>query len=217
MKKIITIVITLIMCTMILCGCKSKKEADISDNSILPQLSESKSKKTTVSSTKPSTRSVTESSTEPSTEPSTKPSTDLGTKFDETLPEELVGLWVGTGEPKNGGNPIKLEITVNADATGEYTFEQAGYTESYPFTLEKKSSSFTVNIPANNKLGISNCSGTYEYADSKLTLHIKTNFSSGGSYAYTAICTKKDESQADNTAVESGADIDAAVEYIKKD
>ncbi|HHT24582.1 MAG TPA: hypothetical protein GXZ76_03550 [Clostridiaceae bacterium] len=222
MKKILTTAIVLIMFTMMLCSCASKKKTDISDDKMQPKLSESEPKKTTKPSakptTKPSAKPTTKSATEPSTKPSVKASTEPSTaptaEPDEPLPKELVGLWEGTGEPEGGGSPIKLRVTVNADATGEYTFEQAGYKESYPFTLEKKSGSFTVNIPANNKLGISNCGGTYEYTNGTLTLHIKTDFSSGRSFKYTAACTKKDESQADNPPAEANVDIAAAVEHI---
>ena len=114
------------------------------------------------------------------------------TSMEEGLPEELTGVWTGKGEPEGGGNPIDLEITVNSDATGEYQFEQAGYKESYPFTLESEDRSFQVNIPADNQLGITSCKGTYSYEDDKLTLQIKTEFSSGRTFEYTAVCTKKE-------------------------
>lgn len=171
MKKGFIVLMALVMCAAMLCGCVTKKEIDVSDDSVTPI---------------PSTSAPAESAA-----PSAKP--------DTALPEELVGLWTGTGEPEGGGSPISLEVTVNADATGEYTFKQEGYTESYPFTLEKEDNSFNVNIPADNKLGISSCGGTYEYSDGTLTLKIKTEFTSGGSYAYTAVCTKK---QAGAEAVE---------------
>lgn len=72
----------------------------------------------------------------------------------ETIPEELVGVWSGTGTPLGGGSVISLDISVNEDGTGEYTFEQTGYMESYPFTLESDRERFTVNIPTDNQLGI---------------------------------------------------------------
>ncbi|MGI6579203.1 MAG: hypothetical protein ACOX3H_02990 [Saccharofermentanales bacterium] len=242
MKKILTRVIALIMCTMMLCGCAAKKEADSSDSGTQPKSSESKTiktsetsaeattksseKPTTESTTKPTTVPTTKPTTAPTTKPATTPATEASTapateasaehsvKSAEPLPEELVGHWEGTGEPESGGNPIKLTVTVNADATGDYTFEQAGYKESYPFTLEKNSNSFSVNIPENDK-AFKSCGGTYEYADGVLTLHIKTVFLSGNSYAYTAVCTKQDESQADNPPAEANVDLAAAVEYIK--
>jgi len=215
------------MFTMMLCGCASKKEkeAKISDNSTLPQESETARAKITKPSTEPSTKASAEPTTKASAEPTTKPSAESTTKpsaepsveSNDTLPEELVGHWEGTGEPEDGSSPIQLAVTVNADATGNYTFEQAGYTESYPFLLEKNSNSFTVNIPANDK-AFQSCSGTYDYTDGTLTLHIKTIFKSGRTFAYTAACTKKDESQADNLpaeAAEANVDIAAAVDFIK--
>jgi hypothetical protein len=108
------------------------------------------------------------------------------------IPEELVGAWTGTGEPVGGGSAISLDVLVNADGTGSYTFEQAGYVESYPFTLTNETESFCVDIPADNRLGISACEGTYLYADNALTLHITTTFASGRQFEYTASCTKAD-------------------------
>ncbi|HHU52884.1 MAG TPA: hypothetical protein GXZ43_02225 [Clostridiaceae bacterium] len=206
---------------------KKEKKTDAGNSSTLPKQSESEPKKTAKpsakASAKPSAEASTKASTEPSaepatevsTEPSTVPSAEPSEESDEPLSEELVGNWEGTGEPEGGGSPIKLEVTVNADATGDYTFEQAGYRESYPFTLEQNNNSFTVNIPANNTLGISKCGGTYDYADGILTLHIKTDFSSGRSFKYTVACTKQDKSQANSPPVEANVDIAAAVEYIK--
>ena len=113
------------------------------------------------------------------------------TEEDEASWKAFVGEWTGKGEPKNGGNPIDLKIKVHDDGTGEYIFEQDGYKESYPFTLESEDDSFEVNIPADNQLGITSCKGTYSYEDGRLTLHIKTEFFGGRSFEYTADCTKK--------------------------
>ncbi len=107
-----------------------------------------------------------------------------------SIPEELVGTWKGSGEPESGGSSIALDIVINADATGIYTFEQAGYVESYSFTLANDDDSFSVSIPADNQLGISACGGTYSYSDGTLTLNITTEFSSGRQYRYVAKCTK---------------------------
>jgi hypothetical protein len=112
----------------------------------------------------------------------------------EAIPEELVGAWSGTGTPVGGGSDISLDIIVNANGIGVYTFEQAGYMESYPFTLESDSERFSVSIPAGNQLGIAACEGTYSYANGILTLRITTSFSSGRQYEYVADCVKAAES-----------------------
>jgi hypothetical protein len=108
----------------------------------------------------------------------------------KAIPEELVGAWSGTGKPVGGGSDISLEINVNADGTGEYKFEQAGYEESYPFILESDSERFSVNISPDNQLGINACEGTYAYANGVLTLRITTTFSSGRQFEYVAECLK---------------------------
>ncbi|HHW94098.1 MAG TPA: hypothetical protein GX734_06335 [Clostridiaceae bacterium] len=208
MKKVLTIIILLGLFAAAISGCGAADEADSRDSSTLEQPSES----TTIESTEPA------SETNPA------------------LPEELVGLWVGTGEQEGGGNPISLEVTVNADATGKYTFKQAGYTESYSIKLAMDSGNFTVNIPKDNKLGISKCGGTYDYTDGKLTLRIKTEFASGRIFSYSVECTKKgdasggqvqdhtiptqteapEETQPENLPTEANVDIAAAVAHIKK-
>lgn len=106
------------------------------------------------------------------------------------VPEELTGSWHGTGTPKGGGPSIDLSAAINADGTGDYTFIQSGYTESYPFTISSEDNTFSVNIPSNNMLGISKCEGTYTYADGVLHLDITTTFANGRTYSYTAECTK---------------------------
>ena len=109
---------------------------------------------------------------------------------ENTLPEELVGVWNGTGTPVSGGSTISLSLTVNSNGTGAYSFEQAGYTESYPFILQNNSSQFSVNIPVDNQLGIAACEGMYAYVNNILTLHITTTFSSGRQFEYIVDCTK---------------------------
>jgi hypothetical protein len=115
------------------------------------------------------------------------------------IPDELIGIWHGTGTPVGGSNTITLEITVNADGSGVYTFDQAGYTESYPFTLESDNNHFSVSIPEDNYLGIVSCEGTYTYEDGILSLHIITTFANGQPYEYTADCTKEDASAESDT------------------
>ena len=106
------------------------------------------------------------------------------------IPDELVGEWRGTGTPDNGGTPIDLTVTVNPDGSGEYTFAQGGYTESYPFTVDYAGSRFSVSIPADNLLGISACDGTWTLKDGRLLLDIATTFENGRVFAYSAECER---------------------------
>ncbi len=110
-----------------------------------------------------------------------------------SIPEELVGYWRGVGTPKNGGPAIDLSARIEADGSGEYSFVQDDYTEGYPFILSSDDSSFSVDIPADNTLGIARCEGTWALEDDKLKLDITTTFASGGSYSYTAECEKVQE------------------------
>ena len=105
------------------------------------------------------------------------------------IPPELVGNWTGVGTPENGGTTIALNITIAEDGSGEYLFQQGGYEESFPFSLSYTDSTFAVDIPATAALG--SVSGTYELReDGILVLNISVAFPGGGSYAYTAECTK---------------------------
>lgn len=107
------------------------------------------------------------------------------------IPEELIGSWTGTGSPPGKGSPIDLSFTIAEDGTGEYRFMQGGYTESYPFALQSETAAFTVSVPQNNALGIASVSGTYALADGVMTLAIVTHFQNGGTYEYTAACTRQ--------------------------
>ena len=104
------------------------------------------------------------------------------------IPPELVGNWTGVGTPKNGGTTIGLTITIGEDGTGEYTFDQGGYHESYPFAISNDDSSFSVDIPATSMLG--SVAGSWAYEDGVLKLDITSTFTGGGSYSYTAECVK---------------------------
>ena len=110
----------------------------------------------------------------------------------DAIPDGLAGEWRGTGTPKNGGPSIDLSARINADGSGEYTFIQDDYTESYPFTISSDESAFSVDIPADNTLGISACGGTWTLEAGVLKLDITTTFASGGSFSYTAECEKAD-------------------------
>ena len=107
-----------------------------------------------------------------------------------TVPEDLVGEWRGVGKPKGGGPAIDLSARIGADGSGEYTFIQDDYTESYPFTISSDDSIFSVKIPADNLLGIARCEGIWALEDGILKLDITTTFANGGSYSYTAECKK---------------------------
>ncbi|MCL1806194.1 MAG: hypothetical protein FWG31_00655 [Oscillospiraceae bacterium] len=113
---------------------------------------------------------------EPSLEPSDDPVTGLL--------EEYTGFWTGSVDD------ISLSFTVEADGSGVYTFEQSGYTESYDFTLEAGTETFSVQIPANNTLGIASIEGTYAYTGGVMTLEVQTTFTTGRVFEYTVPCRK---------------------------
>ena len=113
-----------------------------------------------------------------------------GSRDTAAVPEDLVGEWHGMGKPKGGGPAINLTARIEADGSGEYTFIQDDYTESYPFTISSDDSVFSVDIPADNFLGIARCEGTWALDDGILKLDITTTFANGGSYSYTAECKK---------------------------
>ena len=108
-----------------------------------------------------------------------------------SVPEALVGAWKGVGRPKNGGTPIDLTAVINADGTGEYTFDQGDYHESYPFAISSDDSTFSVDIPATSMLG--SVTGAWALEDGTLKLDITSTFTSGGSYSYTAECERVTE------------------------
>ena len=114
----------------------------------------------------------------------------------ENIFAELAGTWHGTGVPTGGGPQIDLTAEVREDGTGEYTFLQAGYEESYPFTLEAEGQTFSVNIPADNVLHITSCEGTYDLnEDGTLLLDIVTTFITGTQFSYNAECEKVGEAE----------------------
>ena len=100
------------------------------------------------------------------------------------VPEEFVGEWAGSVDN------INLSFDIGEDGQGTYTFEQSGYHESYDFSLSVESESFSVQIPANNRLGIASIDGTYAYADGILTLQVQTMFANGRVFAYTVPCQR---------------------------
>lgn len=100
------------------------------------------------------------------------------------IPEEYIGDWRGSADG------IYLSFSIESDGTGTYIFDQNGYRESYGFTLSVDSGSFAVQIPADNKLGIVSCEGSYTYADDTLTLRVKTTMSGGRVFEYTVPCER---------------------------
>lgn len=105
------------------------------------------------------------------------------------IPAELVGNWTGVGTPENGGTPIDLNITIAEDGSGSYLFKQGPYEESFPFNISYTDNTFAVDIP--ETAGLGTVTGTYELReDGILVLNISVAFTAGGSYAYTAECTK---------------------------
>ena len=106
------------------------------------------------------------------------------------IPEELIGTWKGTGTPKNDGSPIDLEVTIGADGTGEYIFDQAGYHENNPISISYEGNSFTVDT---DESMLGGCEGTWELEDGVLTLDITSTLPSGRTYSYIAELTKAAE------------------------
>ena len=135
---------------------------------------------------------------DPAPELTQKPTPE--TSDDEAIPEELVGDWQGVGKPKNGGPSIDLTIHVEEDGTGKYTFDQAGYHESYPFTISRDGKRFSVDVPATSQLG--SVDGTWEVEDDVLKLDITSTFTSGGSYSYNAECKRIVAEDKGNSAAE---------------
>ena len=101
------------------------------------------------------------------------------------IPEEIVGTWQGKGTPTDGGPPIILVVTINADGTGEYFFNQNGYTESNPISIAYEGSRFTVDT---DKSMLVSCEGTWAMQNGVLRLDIASTQPSGNTYSYIAEC-----------------------------
>lgn len=106
------------------------------------------------------------------------------------IPDELVGAWKGEGKPIGGGSAIELTFTINADGTGSYTFEQAGYVESQQITVNPGDGSFAVETLQDSQIGLTACEGTFIHEDGTLTLSITSTLSSGREFRYEAVCRK---------------------------
>jgi hypothetical protein len=97
-------------------------------------------------------------------------------------------MWRGIGTTPDGDASIELTVLINEDGSGEYTFDQYGYHESFPFTISHDDHSFSVDIPETSDLG--QVSGTWEFAAGKLVLDIASLLASGSTFSYTAVCEK---------------------------
>lgn len=106
------------------------------------------------------------------------------------IPAGIAGKWSGIGKPKNGGPSIKLTAVIREDGSGEYTFEQNGYTESNPITLSAKDNTFEVQLSDHSALG--KAEGTWALEDGVLKLDITSTLPSGRTYSYTAECTREE-------------------------
>ena len=104
-----------------------------------------------------------------------------GEAGEAVIPEELVGTWQGTGTPKNNGSPIDLVVTIGADGTGEYFFDQGGYHENNPISISYEGNSFTVNT---DESMLGGCEGTWSLEDGVLTLDITSTLPGGSTYSY---------------------------------
>lgn len=102
----------------------------------------------------------------------------------DNIYDEYAGQWAGSVDD------IFLSFNVESDGTGIYSFEQSGYYESYEFSLEAGTETFSVKIPANNTLGISKIEGTYSYLNGILTLNVQTSFFDGRVFDYTVPCQR---------------------------
>jgi hypothetical protein len=98
--------------------------------------------------------------------------------------KDFIGEWEGQSDD------IHLTFTVNEDGSGQYTFEQSGYQESYPVRLSADDNVFVVDIPADNALSITSCGGFWEYRDEVLTLFVVTTFKSGKQFTYIIPCRR---------------------------
>ena len=102
----------------------------------------------------------------------------------ENILEEYIGHWAGSV------GDINLAFSVESNGTGLYTFEQRGYFESYDFTLEAGTETFSVRIPEVNTLGIGKVEGDYVYSDGMLILDVRTTFIDGRVFEYTVPCQR---------------------------
>ncbi|MCL2804135.1 MAG: hypothetical protein FWD29_09345 [Micrococcales bacterium] len=158
-----------LVCTLLATGCQgSQKEPEPEDQAA-----------TVAATPTPEPATTTPEPATPTPEPA--PTDTMG-----SIPEEFVGQWAGSA------GDISLSFTIEAGGTGQYSFEQGGYSESYSFMLEAQTETFSVQIPQNNTLGITQIQGTYEYSNGTLTLHVQTTFKNGRVFEYTVPCKRTD-------------------------
>lgn len=85
---------------------------------------------------------------------------------------------------------IELSISIEADGSGEYSFDQAGYHESKPFLIDRDGNRFTVNT---DESILSSCEGIWSLEGGILKLDITSTLAGGRIFTYTAECEKKEE------------------------
>lgn len=119
-------------------------------------------------------------------------SSSLRLMFEEVSASNTLQIFVGDWEGQSGN--IYLTFTVNEDGSGQYTFEQSGYRESYPVHLSADDNSFAVDIPENNALSITDCRGTWQYTNEVLTLNVVTTFKGGRQFKYSIPCRRMKDS-----------------------
>ena len=93
------------------------------------------------------------------------------------LPEPLVGDWAGRGTGDQ--TTISLNISLHADGTAHYVFDQLGYHEEQDVLFVLNGDAFTMT-PTAGGLG---STGTYEWNGKLLTLHIAATLASGRIFA----------------------------------
>lgn len=99
------------------------------------------------------------------------------------IPEEYIGKWAGES------GDIRLIFEISGDGRARFTFEQGSYSESNDVALSVDNDTFTVELPADDKITES-CGGSYSYADGILTVNVETVFVGGRVFSYSVPCER---------------------------
>lgn len=107
----------------------------------------------------------------------------------EQADAELLAFFAGdwAGQADRG---ISLSFHIEADGTGSYTFQQAGYKESYSLRLDVYDQRFAVEIPRDNQLSITSIEGDWVFFQGVLTLDVVTSFANGQQFTYSIPCKR---------------------------